>query len=309
MDINSVILITGVDGLVGSALYQYLKSIGYNNTVGIGRAACNLLDYFQTKDSFKKISPDYVFHCAARVYGIMGNMNNKGQSFYENSMINSNVIESARFCNVKKITVMGTGAVYPYPAPGLPLKEDMIFMGLPHKSEDSYAHSKRAMLAMLMAYEESYQMDWAFVVSCNLFGPNDKFDIVNGHVVPSLIKKFHDAKVNNTNVIVWGDGSAKRDFMYVKDAVVAVVKIMKELNGPVNIGSGKIYSIGNIAEIISQLTNLADKVKWDPAMPNGQDYRGYDLTKLDTTGFQCRFEIKDALRETLDWYEGFISEG
>ncbi len=303
MNKTSVIMVTGAHGLVGSALVDFLKHKGYEHVVGISRSDCDLLDSTQTSEVMLRIQPEYIFHCAARVYGILGNMNNKGISFYDNILINTNVVEAARASGVKKITVMGTGAVYPYPPPGLPLKEEMIFMGSPHTSEDSYAHAKRAMLAMLHAYEESYNLKWAYVVSCNLFGPRDKFDTENGHVVPSLIKKFSDAKKNGTDVLVWGDGSAQRDFMYVKDAAAALERIMNNLCGPVNLGSGKVYSIKQVVDALENITGLTSRVKWDAARPNGQDYRAYELSKLTSTGFGCQYGIERGLKETWDWYE------
>lgn len=308
MNKAAVIMVTGAHGLVGSALVDFLKSNGYERVVGIGRNDCDLLNSAMTTEVMARIGPEYVFHCAARVYGILGNMNNKGISFYENVLINTNIVEAARISGVKKITVMGTGAVYPYPPPGLPLKEDMIFMGLPHVSEDSYAHAKRAMLAMLYAYEESYDLKWAYVVSCNLFGPRDKFDTENGHVIPSLIKKFSDAKKHHTDVLVWGDGSAQRDFMYVKDAAAALECIMNNLSGPVNLGSGRVYSIRQIVDALGHITGLASRVKWDAMKPNGQEYRAYDLSKLDTAGFSCKYEIDRGLEETWSWYESVQDE-
>lgn len=299
----SMILVTGAYGLVGSALVDFLRSTGYKAVVGIGRNDCNLLNSEETKHVIARIRPDYVFHCAAKVYGILGNMNNKGISFYENVLINTNIVEAVRISKVKKITVMGTGAVYPYPPPGLPLKEEMIFMGSPHSSEDSYAHAKRALLAMLRAYEESYKLSWAYLVSCNLFGPRDKFDTENGHVVPSLIKKFSDAKKNGTDIVVWGNGSARRDFMYVKDAAAALECIMNNINGAVNLGSGKVYSIRQIVEFLGEITGLTSRIKWDASKPNGQEYRSYDLSRLFAAGFSCKYDIEYGLRETWNWHE------
>ena len=203
---------------------------------------------------------------------------------------------------------MGTGAVYPYPSPGLPLKEDMIFLGEPHVAENSYAHAKRAMLAMLRAYEESYGMKWAYIVSCNLFGPRDKFDTEFGHVVPSLIKKFYDAKVRGEKISVWGDGSAKRDFMYVKDTARVALEIMQQVNGPTNIGSGNVYSIREIVDMVADITNMQGQILWDNSKPNGQDYRAYDLRKINSIGFQCKYDIKEGLQETWDWYPRTIIE-
>lgn len=302
MNKSDKILITGAKGLVGSALVEHLRQKGFNNIIEVGRDNCDLTDTLATRKFFEQSKPDYVFHAAARVYGIMGNMKNKALSFYDNVMINTNVVDAAQRVGVKKITVMGTGAVYPYPSPGLPLREDMIFMGSPHPAEDSYAHAKRAMLAMLQSYQESYGMNWAYVVSCNLFGPRDKFDPEFGHVVPSLIKKFYDAKQSGSKVVVWGNGSAQRDFMYVKDTARVALAIMENLNGATNIGSGTVFKIRDIVEMIADISGMADQVVWDAEKPNGQDYRAYDLSKIQSIGFSCSYSIRQGLEETWSWY-------
>ncbi len=296
------IVVTGAKGLVGSAMVALLQQQGYENVVAAGRDSCDLTNQVQTLDFIQSQNPDYLFHSAARVYGIMGNMCNKALSFYDNAMININVVHGAHLAKVKKITVMGTGCVYPYPSPNLPLKEDMIFDGRPHESENSYAQAKRAMLAMCEAYEESYNMDWAYVVSCNLFGPNDKFDTEFGHVIPSLIKKCYDAKQSGSPITVWGDGSAQRDFLYVKDTSSAALAIMEHLSGPVNIGSGTIYSIRDIVDILADIAGLQGRIIWDASKPNGQAFRSYDLSKLTTTGFKPAYNMRQGLQETWDWY-------
>ena len=303
MNKDSRILITGARGLVGSALLDHLKDQGFTQIFGIGREDCDLIDTLSTRKLFESIRPEYVFHAAARVYGIMGNMKNKALSFYDNVMINTNVVDAAQRVGVKKITVMGTGAIYPYPSPGLPLKEDMIFFGEPHEAENSYAQAKRAMLAMLNAYKESYGLNWAYIVSCNLFGPRDKFDIEFGHVVPSLIKKFHDAKKNNSKVVIWGDGSAQRDFMYVKDTARVALEVMEKIEGPTNIGSGKIYKIKDIVEMLIEISGMKNQIEWDNTKPNGQDYRAYDLSKINAINFKCNYSIEDGLNETVRWFE------
>jgi GDP-L-fucose synthase len=302
MNSNEKILVTGGRGLVGSALVEHLRKKGFIDVMAVGRDDCDLTNPFSTREYFEKHQPAYIFHAAARVYGIMGNMKNKAVSFLDNVMINTNVVDAANRVGVKKIVVMGTGAVYPYPSPGLPLKEDMIFMGEPHAAENSYAHAKRAMLAMLRAYEESYGMEWAYVVSCNLFGPRDKFDTEYGHVVPSLIKKFFDAKRCGEKVVVWGNGSAIRDFMYVEDAARASLAIMQNISGAVNSGSGVSHSINDIVNMIADITDMKNRIVWDDTKPNGQDYRAYDLEKINSIGFNCEFTIRRGLEKTWDWY-------
>lgn len=296
------ILVTGAGGLVGSALVDHLRDEGYEDVVALRRADCDLIETQSVFNRFDAVKPVHVFHAAARVYGIMGNMKNQGLSFYDNTMINTNVVEASRRVGVRKITVMGTGAVYPFPSPGLPLREDMIFLGRPHQAESAYANAKRAMLSMLEAYKDSYELDWAYVVSCNLFGPRDKFDTEFGHVVPSLVKKFFDAKQAGTNVVVWGDGSAQRDFMYVKDAARVGLEIMSKIEGPTNIGSGRVFRIREIVEALGEISGMSDRIEWDASKPNGQDYRAYDLSKIRSVGFECRFSIRDGLQETWDWY-------
>ena len=198
-------------------------------------------------------------------------------------MINTNVIDAARKAGVRKITVMGTVAAYPHSPSAVPLKEDAIFSGLPHHSEDSYAHAKRAMLAMLRAYRESYGLDWAYMVSCNLYGPNDKFDTRFGHVVPSLIKKFFDAAQNGGTVLVWGDGSPRRDFMYVKDLARAALTVMQSIEGAVNVGAGKPYRIKELVEMLADISGLAGRVVWDLDKPNGQRFKACDFSRLNST--------------------------
>jgi len=302
MDIKDKILITGGTGMLGTFLSQELKKVGYQNILAVGGKDCDLMDWQKTKAFFAHHMPDYVFHLAAAVFGIMGNMQQKGLSFFHNTLINSHVVEACRLNNVKKIVAMGSGAAYPYPSPELPLKEESIWFGLPHPAENSYGHSKRSMLAQLIAYKENYNIDYSFVISCNLYGPYDKFDTEFGHVTPSLVRKFYEAKQTNSHVSTWGNGSAQRDFLYGEDAANALIHIMDNTSGAVNIGSGSVYAIKDIVNILADYTGLSDKVVWDTTKPNGQDYRAYDLTRLNDTGFQPKYSIENGLHKTYDWY-------
>ena len=217
-------------------------------------------------------------------------------------MINTNVVEASRRAGARKVTVMGTGAVYPFPSPGLPLQEDMIFLGRPHPAHAGYANAKRAMLAMLEAYEESYGMKWAYIVSANLFGPRDRFDVEFGNVVPSLIKKFYDAKKGGGGVEVWGDGSAQRDILYVKDAARVALGVMNSIDGAVNMGSGQVYRIRDVVDALSDIAGMSGRIEWDPSKPNGQAYRAYDLAKIKRIGFDPAYSLRAGLEETWNWY-------
>ena len=302
MNKSDKIIVTGAGGLVGSALVDHLRAEGYENVIPLQRADCDLLDTPATFALFERRRPDHVFHAAARVYGIMGSMKNQGLSFYENCMINTNVVEASRRAGARKITVMGTGAVYPFPSPGLPLKEDMIFLGRPYPANAGYANAKLATLAMLEAYEESYGLKWAYIVSGNLFGPRDKFDVEFGHVVPSLIKKFYDAKKSGGTVLVWGDGSAQRDILYVKDAARVALGVMSNIDGAVNMGSGQVYRIRDVVDTLTELAGMTGRVDWDPSKPNGQAYRAYDLSKIKRLGLDPLYSLRAGLEETWNWY-------
>ncbi len=297
------ILVTGAAGMVGSHVVDLLKEDG-RQVVGIGRKECDLRNPMRTREVFEDIKPTHVFHSAACVYGIIGNMTRPGQSFLENLQINTNVIESARQVGVEKVTAMGTGCVYPYPPLSIPLHEDDIFHGRPHPSEAGYAHAKLAMLAQLETYNNSGKgMDYGYVVSCNLFGPRDKFDPVNGHVVPALIRKFYEAKRDDTPVTIWGDGSAQRDFIYIKDAARAIVRIMDDVTGPINMGTDSVWRIKEIVQALAKISGLpSDRIVWDDSKPNGVDYRGYDLSRLDALGFRPEYTIPEGLEETWEWY-------
>jgi GDP-L-fucose synthase len=305
---SDTILVTGANGLVGSAVVEHLTALGYSNVLSVSRENCDLRDAEKTLTVFKIARPKYVFHAAARVHGILGNMNHQAQSYLENTQISCSVVDAAAKCGVEKIVVMGTGAVYPFPHTFMhdsrfPMREEMIFNGRPHPSESGYAHAKRGTLAMLEAYETTYGLDWAYIVSCNLFGPRDKFDMINGHIVPSLIAKFYNAFLSDDPVTVWGDGSAQRDFLYVKDVARAVHLVLQNGGGAINMGGGLIYSIRSIVEMLIDFTGCpSERIEWDASKPNGQAYRAYDLTQIKALGFRPIYSIEDGLRETWDWY-------
>ena len=304
--IQEPILVTGANGLVGYAVANHLLASGLA-VAPILHRHCDLRDMHETINLFKDVRPVHVFHAAAKVFGIMGNMRNQGLSYLENTLINTNVIEASRLVGVKKITVMGTNAVYPYP-PILPFNENDIFNGRPHASESGYAHAKRGMLAMLEAYEESYGIEWAYIVACNLFGPRDKFDPENGHVIPSLIRKFHDAKATGQPVTVWGDGSAQRNFFYIEDMARAATLIMERGTGAINVGDGGVWSIRQIVEKLVAITGY-DRVEWDATKPNGQLYREASLARLTALGFTPAYTIDEGLRATWEGYSSGLLRG
>ncbi len=175
-------------------------------------------------------------------------------------------------------------------------------MGRPHPAHAGYANAKLAMLAMLEAYSDSYGLTWAYIVSANLYGPRDRFDSETGNVAPSLVKKFYDAKKSGGTVTVWGDGSAERDFVYIKDAARIALGVMESIEGPVNMGSGQIHRIRDVVDALAGITDMGGRIEWDRSKPNGQAYRAYDLSKIEALGLKPAYSLREGLKETWDWY-------
>ena len=300
IETSSRILITGGTGLVGRALNSALTNEGFSNITSIGSRDCDLRDSAAVSRFISEMAPDYVFHLAARVHGIGGNTRYKSDILVDNVLINTNVVEFSRRAGVKKIVAMGSGCVYPELKGQEELFEDQVWIGPPHSSEDSYAHSKRLMLAQLTAANEQYGLSSAFVISGNLYGPNDGFNAEEGHVIPSLVAKFFDAAREGKPVKVWGTGVAIRDFSYCDDTAAALIAILRNLEGAVNMGSGMRHPISDIVQTLQKLTNVS--VEWDANKPDGQLVRYYNLDKLESTGFKAKVGLEEGLRRTYEWY-------
>lgn len=300
IDSTSKILITGGTGLVGRALSTALKRNGFTQITSIGSRDCDLRDSIAVDRLMKKIEPDVVFHLAARVHGLGGNLRYKSDILVDNVLMNTNVIEYARRSGVKKIVAMGSGCVYPELKGQQELFEDQVWIGPPHPSEDSYAHAKRLMLAQLNAAKEQYGLRSAFVISGNLYGPHDSFNVEEGHVIPSLVAKFFDAARDKRSVKVWGSGIAIRDFSYCDDTAAALIAILEHIEGPVNLGSGLRHPIRDIVETLHAISNVP--VEWDASKPDGQLVRFYNLDKLQSTGFKAKMGLKEGVKKTYEWY-------
>lgn len=300
------VLITGVSGVMGQALVRYLQDNSFSNVVALTSKDADLTNMEATQAAMDRYRPSLVFHLAARVSGIMGNMRNRGRAYLDNILINTNVIEAARRAGVKKIVAMGTTAIYSDIAPQ-PLSEDDLWLGPPHHSEAPYGHAKRAMLAQLQAYNEEYGLEYAFCISTNLFGPGDKFDEATGHVIPSLISKFHRALHTGGIVEVWGTGEPQRDFLYSMDAAHALYLIADQGSGPINVASGKPVSIKECVETIANVVGYNGEIRWDTSKPNGQMLRDYNIDCLMGLGFSPKYSLSDGLTETFEWYARNVS--
>ncbi len=293
-------LVTGGTGLVGTALVAALRAAG-DEVVALGRGDADLRDPAAADGVLARHRPEIVYHLASRVRGIMGNAGHQGDAFLDNVLINTNVIEAARKAGVRKVVAMGSAAIYADTVT-LPMREGDAWAGPPHRSEAGYAHAKLAMLAMLEAYREQWGLDFAYCISTNLFGPHDRFDERHGHVIPSLISKFHRAMATGETVTVWGSGTPTRDFLHVGDAALALRQIGSAGSGAVNLASGESVSIRAVAELIADIAGYRCEIVWDRSKPDGQMRRAYDVSRLRALGVVPGRALRDGLADTFAWF-------
>lgn len=291
MDKDATILVTGARGFVGTNLVAHLREQGFTD---VSTLAASLDYYGSTMEAFA-CRPRYVFHLAAFVNGLAGNMAQQAKAYEANVAINTNVVRACAEFGVEKLVAMGTVAMYP--SLDRPLLEGDLWSGPPHRSEWGYAQAKRGMLAHL----EAGTLKWAMPLATNLYGPYDRFDVKHGHVIPSLVRKFYEAKRRRVPVPVWGDGSARRDFLHVRDACEALVEIMDKVEGPVNLATGATQSIAVAVSSLAAAFDY-DRVEYDPTQPVGQQTRTMDVTRILATGWRPRYALWEGLAQTAQWY-------
>lgn len=263
---------------------------------------------------FKRYRPERVFLLAARVGGIMANMEQPGEFLYDNLMIQSNVIEAARVYEVQKLIFLGSSCIYPRLAPQ-PMKEEYLLTGSPEPTNESYGLAKIAGIKMCEAYNRQYKTNFISLIPPNLYGPCDNFTD-SGHVIAGLIKKFHLAKETNlSKVVLWGDGSARREFLYVRDLVEAMWHVMENVDASLecsfyNVGSGKDISIRELADLIKQIVGYKGSILWDKSMPNGMPQKLLDSSKFkDLTGWKDNTTLEEGISDTYEWYYNFFLKG
>ena len=291
------ILVTGGNGLVGSQF----KGEKYHK---IGSKEYDLINQKQAYHIIKR-DWDGVIHAAAKVGGLMGNMNHKGEFFYKNIMMNTNVIESCRQADVKNLVVFLSTCVFP-DGVEYPLVEKSIHLGPPHFSNDAYAYSKRMAEVQIRAYREQYGLNYKSVIPTNIYGINDNFDIENGHVIPSLIHKCYIARETNTPFVIWGSGTPLREFIYNKDVAKLTEWVLENYNEdePIILSTSEEISIKDVVSIVVELMNFKGEVKWDSDKPDGQLRKPSDNSKIKNYLPDFKFTpLYDGLKETIDWFE------
>ena len=293
------ILVTGGSGLVGS---EFIKP----NFIPLSSIDVDLRIREDVDNIFKTIKFDSVIHCAGKVGGLGGNMNNKGQFFYDNIMINTNVIESARIHGIKNLVTFLSTCIFPDNVE-YPLTESKIHLGPPHFSNDAYAYAKRMADIQIRAYKEQYGLNYKSVIPCNIYGPNDNYNLVNGHVLPSLIHKCYLARENKTDFSIWGSGTPLREFIFSRDVSKLTEWVLNnyEENEPIILSTSEEISIKDIVGIIVELMNFKGDIIFDSSKPDGQFRKPSDNSKIKNYLPNFKFTpFYEGLKETIDWFEG-----
>ena len=306
MDNNSKVFVAGHKGLVGSAIVRYLETKGYTNIITKTRDELDLTNTVSVKKFFMEEKPEYVFLAAAKVGGIGGNSDYPADFIYQNLMIQSNVIHSAYIFGVKKLLFLGSSCIYPKFAK-IPITEDQLLSGYLEPSNDAYAIAKIAGIKMCQAYRKQYGFNAISVMPTNLYGINDNFDHNYGHVLPSLIAKFHGSKDKSEHWIVklWGDGSPKREFLHVDDLAEALYICMNKYDSEeiINIGTGEDVTIKELAEIIVDVTGYKNKYEWDTTKPNGTPRKVMNVDKMKSLGWEPKINLREGIEITYEWYK------
>jgi len=294
------ILVTGGSGMVGGALQKKLEA------VYISSSDYDLRDPLQCEAMYAKHKPEYVIHLAAKVGGIKANQDGLADFYYENIMINTNVLHFAKKYKVKKLLSLLSTCIYPDNT-SYPLKEENIHDGEPHESNFAYAHVKRMLDVQSRAYRKQYGCNFITASPNNLFGENDNFDLDNSHVLPAIIRKVYEAKINNTNVVLWGDGSPLREFTYSGDLADIIVFLLKNYDGsrPINVGTTREYSIKEVAEMVCKIFRYEGKIEWQTGHYKGQYRKPSDNSKLLNLGWKEEnfSDFEESLGKMCAWFE------
>jgi len=304
MGSDSKIFVAGHTGLVGSAIVRHLKEQGFTNIITVNRFQCDLTDQNAVKMFFMMEQPEYVFLAAAKVGGIGGNSNYPADFIYENLMIQSNIISSAAMVGVEKLLFLGSSCIYPKFAKQ-PITEDQLLTGPLEGSNDAYAIAKIAGIKMCQAYRKQYGLNAIAVMPTNLYGPNDNFDVNYGHVLPSLLAKFDGSLEKSKHWIVklWGDGSARREFLHVDDLAAALLICMERYDSDeiINIGTGEDVTIKELAEMIVEVTGYKNDYEWDTSKPNGTPRKVLNVDKVKSLGWEPKISLREGLESTYEW--------
>jgi GDP-L-fucose synthase len=305
MQKNDKIYVAGHRGMVGSAITRKLEKEGFANIVTRTSAELDLKDQHAVHAFFEKERPDHVFLAAAKVGGILANNTYRGEFLYDNLMIQSNSIDAAYRNGVKKLMFLGSSCIYPKLAPQ-PLKENYLLTGLLEESNEPYAIAKIAGIKLCDAYRSQYGCNFISVMPTNLYGPNDNYDLNKSHVLPALIRKFHEAKQNATAAVtLWGSGKPRREFLHADDLADACFFLMQQYNEPglVNIGTGEDMEVGELALLIKDIVGYTGDIRHDLSKPDGTPRKLMDVSKLHSFGWKAAIPLPEGIRQVYEEYK------
>ena len=294
------VLVTGGGGFLGSHVVERFSAAGHDPFVA-RRADYDLTSPQDAARLFADAAPEVVVHLAAEVGGIGANRANPGRYWYANLMMGAHVLEQCRQSGVRKLVIAGTVCAYPKFTP-VPFREDELWNGYPEETNAPYGVAKKSVLVGAQSYREQYGLHTAYLLPANLYGPRDNFDLETSHVIPALIRKMLEGE---DEVVLWGDGSPTREFLYVEDAADAFLLAADRYDdpAPVNLGTGSEISIRELAETIAELTGFEGRIVWDTSMPNGQPRRALDASRADAAfGFRAQTPLREGLEQTIAWY-------
>lgn len=304
MDKEARIYVAGHRGMVGSAIVRSLQNNGYNNIITATRKEVDLTNQIEVNDFFAARKPDYVFLAAAKVGGILANANYPADFIYENLMIEANIIHAAWRNKINKLLFLGSSCIYPKMAKQ-PIKEEALLTGVLEPTNDAYAIAKIAGIKMCQAYNKQYNTTYISVMPTNLYGINDNFDLESSHVLPALIRKFHEAKINGaSSVTVWGTGTPVREFLYVDDLADACLYLMNTYSDSkiVNIGTGVGLTIKELALLVAERVGYTGKIVFDTTKPDGTPVKINDVSYLRQLGWQAKVDLIQGLDLTYKWF-------
>lgn len=314
MDLDSKIYIAGHTGMVGGAILQQLQTQGYTSLLFKTHSELDLTNQQAVKDFFSQEKPDYVFLAAAKVGGILANHTYPADFIYQNLAIQNHVIHATYQFGVKRLLFLGSVCIYPKHCPQ-PIKEDYLLTGPLEPTNEPYAIAKIAGIKICEAYNRQYGTQFLCAMPTNLYGPRDNFDLQTSHVLPALIRKFHEAKTQGTTVTLWGTGKARREFLHVEDCAQACLflmnlgdeQFMELLNFPagplVNVGSGEDITILDLAHLIKKAVGAKGAIQWDSSKPDGTPERKLDVSRLNALGWASSISLKEGIQKTYEWYK------
>jgi len=308
MNKTSKIYIAGHRGLVGSAILKKLQDEGFNNIICQTHKELDLMRQDDVADFFETEKPEYVFLAAAKVGGILGNDTYPAEFIYNNLTIQNNIIHASYMNHVKKLLFLGSSCIYPKHCPQ-PMKEEHLLSGYLEPTNEPYAIAKIAGIKMCQSYNRQYNTNYVSVMPTNLYGPNDNFDLETSHVLPALIRKFHEAKTGGKREVeIWGTGIPTRELMHVADLVDACFFLMQnyEESEVINIGTGKDLSIKALAEMVAKITGFEGDLRFDTTKPDGTLVKCLDVSRINNLGWYAKIGIEEGIRDTYEWYVGSI---